>query len=90
VGEIREVKRGEEEKTRERKKIFGGRRGAKRATTWYRVPREGKTNNNIETGRDGNQDDIVRNTEKGIILDGDKSWSIGSNREQFHFATDFG
>ena len=29
-------------------------------------------------------------TEKGIILDGDKSWSIGSNREQFHFATEIG
>ena len=44
----------------------------------------------IDPGDDGTLDDIVRNTERGIILDGDKSWSIGSNREQFHFATDIG
>jgi TldD protein len=25
-----------------------------------------------------------------LVLDGDKSWSIGSNREQFHFACDIG
>ena len=48
------------------------------------------TNINIDPGTDGTLDDIVRNTERGIILDGDKSWSIGSNREQFHFATDIG
>jgi len=46
------------------------------------------TNINIDPGTDGDLDDIVKQTEHGIILDGDKSWSIGSNREQFHFATD--
>jgi TldD protein len=35
-------------------------------------------------------EDIVRTTEKGIIMDGDRSWSIGSNREQFHFACEIG
>ena len=48
------------------------------------------TNINIDPGTDGSLEDIVRHTEKGVILDGDKSWSIGSNREQFHFATDIG
>ena len=48
------------------------------------------TNINIDPGSDGSVDDIVASTERGIILDGDKSWSIGSNREQFHFATDIG
>jgi TldD protein len=48
------------------------------------------TNINIDPGEDGTLDDIVSNTERGIMLDGDRSWSIGSNREQFHFATDIG
>ena len=48
------------------------------------------TNISIDPGDDGSLEDIIRNTEKGIILDGEKSWSIGSNREQFHFATDIG
>ncbi len=48
------------------------------------------TNINIDAGKDGSLDEIVKNTEKGIILDGDRSWSIGSNREQFHFGTEIG
>ncbi|MBW6475181.1 MAG: hypothetical protein K0B14_18785, partial [Anaerolineaceae bacterium] len=70
--------------------IFDGSSGANRATAFYRVPIERMTNINIDPGEDGSLDDIVKNTEKGIILDGDKSWSIGSNREQFHFATEIG
>jgi TldD protein len=48
------------------------------------------TNINIDPGSDGTLEEIVSNTEKGIILDGDRSWSIGSNREQFHFANEIG
>lgn len=48
------------------------------------------TNINIDPGEDGSLEDIVARTERGIILDGDRSWSIGSNREQFHFATEIG
>ena len=58
--------------------------------SFYRVPIERMTNINIDPGTDGTLDDIVSNTEKGIILDGDRSWSIGSNREQFHFGTEIG
>lgn len=72
------------------KTIFKGSGGANRATAFYRAPIERMTNINIDPGTDGSLDEIVRNTEKGIILDGDKSWSIGSNREQFHFAVDIG
>jgi TldD protein len=72
------------------KTIFGNSSGANRATAFYRVPIERMTNINIDPGSDGSLDDIVKSTEKGIILDGDRSWSIGSNREQFHFATDIG
>jgi TldD protein len=90
VGAITGRQMVEEANARTRKQIFEGSSGANRATAFYRVPIERMTNINIDPGTDGTLDDIVRNTERGIILDGDKSWSIGSNREQFHFATDIG
>ena len=90
VGAITGRQMVEEANARARKQIFNGSGGANRATAFYRVPIERMTNINIDPGTDGSLDDIVKNTEKGIILDGDKSWSIGSNREQFHFATDIG
>ncbi|MCD4754162.1 MAG: TldD/PmbA family protein [Anaerolineaceae bacterium] len=90
VGAITGRQMVEEANARARKPLFDGSSGANRATSFYRVPIERMTNINIDFGDDGTLDDIVRNTEKGIILDGEKSWSIGSNREQFHFSTDIG
>jgi TldD protein len=90
VGAITGRQMVEEANARARKHIFEGSGGANRATTFYRVPIERMTNINIDPGDDGTVADIVASTERGIILDGDKSWSIGSNREQFHFATDIG
>jgi TldD protein len=90
VGAITGRQMVEEANARARKQIFSGSGGANRATAFYRVPIERMTNINIDPGDDGSLDDIVKDTEKGIILDGEKSWSIGSNREQFHFATDIG
>jgi len=90
VGAITGRQMVEEANARARRPIFAGSSGANRATSFYRVPIERMTNINIDPGTDGSLEDIVRHTEKGVILDGDKSWSIGSNREQFHFATDIG
>jgi TldD protein len=90
VGAITGRQMVEEANARANKIIFDGSSGANRATSFYRVPIERMTNINIDPGDDGTLDDIVSQTERGIILDGDKSWSIGSNREQFHFATDIG
>lgn len=90
VGAITGRQMVEEANARAGKVIFDGSSGANRATAFYRVPIERMTNIDIDPGDDGTLDDIVRHTERGIILDGDKSWSIGSNREQFHFATDIG
>jgi TldD protein len=90
VGAITGRQMVEEANARARKEIFKGSSGANRATSFYRVPIERMTNINIDPGTDGTLDDIVKNTQKGIILDGDKSWSIGSNREQFHFAEEIG
>lgn len=90
VGAITGRQMVEEANARAHRQIFNGSSGASRATAFYRVPIERMTNINIDPGSDGSLDDIVRNTERGIILDGDKSWSIGSNREQFHFSTEIG
>jgi TldD protein len=85
VGAITGRQMVEEANARAHKQIFKGSGGANRATAFYRVPIERMTNINIDPGSDGTLDDIIANTEKGLILDGDRSWSIGSNREQFHF-----
>ncbi len=90
VGAITGRQMVEEANIKSKREIFKGSGGANRATSFYRVPIERMTNINIDPGNDGTLDDIVRNTEKGIILDGDRSWSIGSNREQFHFGTEIG
>ncbi len=90
VGAITGRQMVEEANAKARKRIFEESGGTNRATSFYRVPIERMTNINIDPGTDGTLDDIVKNTEKGILLDGEKSWSIGSNREQFHFATEIG
>ena len=70
--------------------IFESSGGSNRACAFNRVPIERMTNINIDPGQDGNLDDIIKSTERGVVLSGEKSWSIGSNREQFHFSTDIG
>jgi TldD protein len=90
VGAITGRQMVEEANATARRQIFQGSSGANRATSFFRVPIERMTNINIDPGDDGTLEDIIKNTEKGIVLDGDKSWSIGSNREQFHFATEIG
>ncbi len=72
------------------KTIFENSGASARASNFNRVPLERMTNINIDPGTDGTLDDIIANTEKGIVLDGARSWSIGSNREQFHFANEIG
>lgn len=90
VGAITDRQMVEEANATAHRPLFSGSSGANRATSFYRVPIERMTNINIDPGEDGTLEDIIKNTEKGIILDGDRSWSIGSNREQFHFATEIG
>ncbi len=66
--------------------VFEHSGGAARATAFYRAPIDRMTNVNIQPGDDGTLEDIVSTTEDGIIVDNPTSWSIGSNREHFHFA----
>jgi TldD protein len=88
VGAITGRQMVEEANARAEKEIFASSGGCNRASSFYRVPIERMTNINVDPGQDGTLDDIVRDTERGIILDGERSWSIGSNREQFHFGTE--
>jgi TldD protein len=90
VGAISGRQMVEEANASARRQIFSGSSGADRATAFYRVPIERMTNINIDPGQDGTLEDIISQTGRGILLDGDRSWSIGSNREQFHFATEIG
>lgn len=67
------------------REVFGEIGGVARATSFYRAPIDRMTNVNIVPGDDGSLDDIVAATEDGVIMDNPTSWSIGSNREHFHF-----
>ncbi len=78
VGAITGRQMVEEANARARRIIFPESGGANRAAAFYRVPIERMTNINIDPGTDGTLDDIVAATERGILLDGDRSWSIGS------------
>ena len=66
--------------------LFKRSGGCARTTAFYRAPIDRMTNVNILPGNDGSMEDIISNTEDGIIVDTPLSWSIGSNREHFHFA----
>ena len=67
------------------KKIFDESGGASRSTAFYKAPIDRMTNVNISPGNDGSLEDIIAQTEDGILLENPRSWSIGSNREHFHF-----
>lgn len=67
------------------REVFRESGGVARATAFYRAPIDRMTNVNIVPGTDGGLEDIVAGTADGVILDNPTSWSIGSNREHFHF-----
>ncbi len=67
------------------RQIFDKSGGAARATAFYRAPIDRMTNVNILPGNDGSLEDIIASTEDGVVMDYPTSWSIGSNREHFHF-----
>jgi TldD protein len=90
VGAITGRQMVEEANGKAHRTIFSGSGGCNRSTAFYRTPIERMTNINIDPGTDGTLEDIIKKTEHGIVMDGDRSWSIGSNREQFHFGTEIG
>ncbi|MBN1984266.1 MAG: TldD/PmbA family protein, partial [Chitinivibrionales bacterium] len=68
------------------KQLFTASGATARANNFYRAPLERMSNLNIRPGTDGTLADIIASTENGLIMDNPVSWSIGSNREHFHFS----
>ena len=72
------------------REVFTQSGGASRSTAFYRAPIDRMTNVNLLPGEDGSLADIIASTEDGVMLDNPTSWSIGSNREHFHFGCEIG
>jgi TldD protein len=70
------------------REVFKQSGGACRAQTYSNLPIERMNNINIDAGHDGSLEDFIKNTKNGLLMESPKSWSIGSNRENFHFATE--
>ncbi len=63
--------------------------GAMRADGWNRIPLIRMTNINLEPGN-WKLDDLIADTDEGIYLETNKSWSIDDLRLNFQFATEIG
>ena len=63
--------------------------GTMRADGWNRIPLIRMTNVNLEPG-DISFEDLVADTDRGIYLQTNKSWSIDDRRLNFQFGTEIG
>ncbi len=63
--------------------------GCNRAVNWNRIPLVRMTNINLEPG-DSSFSEIVRETEHGIYMDLNRSYSIDDRRYNFQFGTEVG
>jgi TldD protein len=61
--------------------------GAMRADGWSRIPLIRMTNVNLEPG-EWEFDDLIADTDDGILMDLNKSWSIDDKRLNFQFGTE--
>jgi TldD protein len=61
--------------------------GAMRADGWNRIPLIRMTNVNLEPG-EWDLDDLIANTDDGIYMEMNKSWSIDDKRLNFQFGTE--
>jgi TldD protein len=74
--------------SRETAKVLAERsNGTMRADGWNRIPLIRMTNINLEPG-EWELDDLIADTEDGIFLDVNKSWSIDDKRLNFQFGTE--
>ena len=63
--------------------------GTMRTESWNRVPIIRMTNVSILPGM-WSFDDLIANTDDGILMDTNRSWSIDDRRYQFQFSTEIG
>jgi len=61
--------------------------GTMRADGWGRLPLIRMTNINLEPG-DWRLDELIADTDDGLLLDTPKSWSLDDKRLNFHFGTE--
>jgi TldD protein len=62
--------------------------GCMRADGFARQPIVRMTNVNLEPGDAGTLDDLIAQTERGIYMETNRSWSIDQRRLQFQFGTE--
>ncbi len=63
--------------------------GAMRASGWNRIPLIRMTNVSIEPGT-WDLDDLIADTDEGIYMETNRSWSIDDKRLNFQFGTEIG
>lgn len=63
--------------------------GCMRASSWNRIPLIRMTNVSIEPGT-WDYDDLIADTDDGIYIDSNRSWSIDDKRYNFQFGTEIG
>jgi TldD protein len=62
--------------------------GAMRASGWHRIPLIRMTNVNLLPGNAGRLEDLVADTDDGLYLATNKSWSIDNKRLNFQFGAE--
>ncbi|EIJ42500.1 putative Zn-dependent protease-like protein [Beggiatoa alba B18LD] len=60
-----------------------------RASSWNRPPIDRMANINLEAG-DSSLADMIANTERGILMQSNVSWSIDDSRNKFQFGCEWG
>jgi TldD protein len=74
--------------SRETASILGkSSNGCMRASGWNRIPIIRMTNVSLEPG-DWGFDDLIADTERGIYMESNRSWSIDDKRYNFQFGTE--
>jgi TldD protein len=77
--------------SRETAPIIGRRSmGSARASGWNVIPLIRMTNVNLRPGEAGSLDDLIADTDDGLFLSTNRSWSIDDRRLNFQFGTQVG
>ena len=77
--------------SRETAPIIGRRSmGSSRASGWNVIPLIRMTNVNLRPGDAGSLDDLIADTDDGLFLSTNRSWSIDDRRLNFQFGTQIG
>jgi TldD protein len=64
--------------------------GSSRASGWNVIPLIRMTNVNLRPGEAGSLDDLIADTDDGLYLSTNRSWSIDDRRLNFQFGTQVG